>query len=209
MAPLILNESAAMPAMPPSPWSLSWRREVDGAVLWTQPAPQHGAADASGCELCLIILEPGSVVMTAGGLVAGQELQDTWKKEWGGALVLCYLSCVAMCEAKWQWDPPREKHLFRYGGWWFHQWILWIRAFGLVFFFIIWFQKYLCRLQRLKNCGIMLDLSVATLPAILHQALRRKYGCNSMLVDSHLFEDSFKIIRYRFMNCIVKHTRLK
>lgn len=63
------SESAAMPAMPPSPWSRSCLREVEGAAPWTQ----HGA-DASGCELCRIILEPGSVVTTVGG--AGQELHD-------------------------------------------------------------------------------------------------------------------------------------
>lgn len=81
MAPLILSESAAIPAMPPpSPCSLSCLRDVEGAVApWTQPAPQQGAADASGWELCLIILEPGRVVTTAGGFDEGQELQETWK----------------------------------------------------------------------------------------------------------------------------------
>lgn len=80
MAPLILRESAAIPAMPPDSWSLSCLREVDGwaAPTWrTQLAPQQGAADASGWELCRIILDPGKVVTIAAG-ATGHELHDTW-----------------------------------------------------------------------------------------------------------------------------------
>jgi hypothetical protein len=77
IAPLIRSESAAIPAMPPSPWSRSCLREVEGAVPCTQLAPQHGA-EASGCELCRIILEPGNVVTTDGG-ATGHELHDTCK----------------------------------------------------------------------------------------------------------------------------------
>lgn len=77
MAPLILSESAAMPAIPPppvSPWSLSCLNEVEGTApcACAQLAPQHGA-EASGCELCLIILEPGNVV-TTDGAATGHEL---------------------------------------------------------------------------------------------------------------------------------------
>lgn len=78
MAPLILRESAAMPAIPPSPCSFSCLKEVEGTVPWTQFAPQQ-AAEASGWELCLIILDPGSAV-TTGADVTGQELHDTWRK---------------------------------------------------------------------------------------------------------------------------------
>lgn len=80
MAPLILSESAAIPAIPPpSAWSRSCRREVEGAAPWTQFAPQQGA-DASGWELCLMIRVPGSVVTTVGG-ATGQELHDTCRKQ--------------------------------------------------------------------------------------------------------------------------------
>lgn len=75
IAPLIRSESAAIPAMPPSPWSRSCLREVEGAVLCTQLTPQQGADD-SGWELCRIILEP--VVTTDGG-ATGHELHDTCK----------------------------------------------------------------------------------------------------------------------------------
>lgn len=76
IAPLIRSESAAMPAIP-SPWSLSCRKDVEGAVPWTQLTPQQGAED-SGWELCLIILDPGNVV-TTDGVATGHELHDTCK----------------------------------------------------------------------------------------------------------------------------------
>lgn len=76
IAPLIRRESAAIPAMP-SPWSLSCLRDVDGAAPCTQFEPQHGA-DASGWELCRIILDPGNVV-TTDGVATGHELHETCK----------------------------------------------------------------------------------------------------------------------------------
>lgn len=59
MAPFILNESAAIIAIP-SPGSRSCRRDALGVAIWWW---QY----CSGCELCRIIRELGDVVNKRGG----------------------------------------------------------------------------------------------------------------------------------------------
>lgn len=77
IAPLIRRESAAIIAIPPSLslWSLSCLKEVEGAAPCKQFFPQQGF-DASGWELCLIILDPcidGNTDWSS-----GHKLHDIW-----------------------------------------------------------------------------------------------------------------------------------
>lgn len=63
--PLILSESAAIPAIP-SPGSRNCRSEELGAPACAEQQQQQHA-DASGCELCRIIRELGEVVTSSVG----------------------------------------------------------------------------------------------------------------------------------------------
>lgn len=68
MAPLMRNESAAMPAIP-SAGSRNCRKDIFGAT-WPQLYAQQITLLASGCELCRMIREPefGDDVIRTGGM---------------------------------------------------------------------------------------------------------------------------------------------
>lgn len=69
IAPLIRNESAAMPAMP-SLGSRSCRKDMLGALWLHEWLPQHTMLLASGCELWRMMREPefGEDVISTGGI---------------------------------------------------------------------------------------------------------------------------------------------
>lgn len=84
MAPLMRNESAAMPAIP-SAGSRNCRKDIFGAT-WPQLYAQQITLLASGCELCRMIREPefGDDVIRTGGMCCCtfNECGDKWPCAW-------------------------------------------------------------------------------------------------------------------------------